>query len=239
MAKGDSALAEQRGRVIAAVERTISQLVDRTIRFVLCDEPLEVRISQDSVELSLDVLPDGLKSITSWLADLLMRLDRLPWKGQGDILQRSFVCFLDEIDVHMHPAWQRKVLPVVQRLFPNAQIFLSTHSPLVAASVSDAWIHPLTLNDGKASPGKSVPACAGDSYPAILDTLFGVDEWDIETEKLFKRFHELKRLRLAGDNSVHSKLDQLADMLRKRSLEARDIIEHEMRQLMHRLEKAS
>jgi hypothetical protein len=44
-----------------------------------------------------------------------MRLDRIPWHNNTPVLQRQFLLLLDEIDIHLHPAWQRKVLPLVQR----------------------------------------------------------------------------------------------------------------------------
>jgi predicted ATP-binding protein involved in virulence len=120
----------------------------------------------------------------------------------------------------------------VQELFPNAQIFLSTHSPFVVGSVSDAWVYPLRLVDGHSVCDEPLPSKAGESYATILSEVFGVEqEFDVETEELFRRFHELKRQRLAGDDGVQRELDGLAQQLRTRSVETRDIVEHEMRQL--------
>lgn len=232
LARNDKELARRRALAIERIEGAIGRIIGQEIRFVLNDEPLEVRILQNGVDVALDVLPDGLKSILSWIADLLMRLDRTPWEGDVDILDRPFFLFLDEIEIHLHPAWQRKVLPTVQSLFPNAQIFLSTHSPFVVGSVSDAWVYPLSVENGKATCREPLPSKAGESYLAILDEVFGIDqEFDDETEGMFKRFYDLKRRRLEGDASVHAELDDIADRLRARSVETRDIVEREMRQL--------
>lgn len=240
LARGDAALAQRRGHAIAQIERAVSRMIEQEIRFVLSEEPLDVRVRQNGIEVAMDVLPDGLKSVMSWVADLLMRLDRLPWLEDVDVLNRSFALFLDEIEIHMHPAWQRKILPVVQTLFPKAQIFLSTHSPFAVGSVSSAWIHPLTLKSGKASYQAPLPARVGESYPTILAEVFGVEqEFDIETEEMFRQFHDQKRRLLAGDTSVQANLESLADTLRQRSVETRDIVEHEMRQLRRHLEIAS
>ncbi len=73
---------------------------------------MEVKIKINNDELEFDLLPDGLKSIISWIADFLILLDRVPWKDDMDILDRNLILFLDEIEVHLHPAWQRKILPV-------------------------------------------------------------------------------------------------------------------------------
>ncbi len=202
--RGDVNLAQRRARAIEHVEAAIRRMIGQEIRLVLKDDPLAVKILQNGVEISLDVLPDGLKSILAWLADLLMRLDRILWTEKDiDLLARPFLLFLDEIEIHLHPAWQRKVLPAVQELFPNAQIFLSTHSPFVVGSVSDAWVYPLRLVDGRAVCAEPLPSKAGESYATILSEGFGVDqEFDVETEGLFQRFHELKRQRLAGDDGV-------------------------------------
>lgn len=161
-ARGDMELAHRRGRAIAHLETAVQRIIGQAIRFVLKDDPLEVKIVQNGVELGLEVLPDGLKSILAWIGDLLMRLDRIRWDDDAvDLLARPFVLFLDEIEIHLHPAWQRKILPAVQSLFPNAQIFLSTHSPFVVGSVSDAWVYPLRLVNGTAVCDEPQPSKAG------------------------------------------------------------------------------
>jgi predicted ATP-binding protein involved in virulence len=233
LARGDVELARQRGRAIAHIESAVQRMIGQEIRFLLKDDPLEVKLLQNGAELGLDVLPDGLKSILAWIGDLLMRLDRIPWQDNDvDLLDRPFVLFLDEIEIHLHPAWQRKILPAVQALFPNAQIFLSTHSPFVVGSVSDAWVYPLRLVNGNAVCDEPVPSKAGESYLTILDEVFGVEqEFDIETTDMFDRFHALKKQRLTGDASVQPALEETARKLSERSDETRDIVEQEMRQL--------
>ncbi len=81
------------------------------------------------------------------------------------MLDRNFILFLDEIEIHLHPSWQRKILPVVQNLFRNGQIFIATHSPLVVASVSDAWVYKLSRVNGKMQVSEIIQSKAGTSYP--------------------------------------------------------------------------
>ena len=127
----DKQLAERYENAVRRIEETICDIVGYPVEFVFSYEPLAVRIKVRNQELEFDVLPDGLKSIISWIADLLMRLDRLRWVDNTPVLDRSFILFLDEIEIHLHPAWQRRILPVVQKLFKNAQIFIATHSPFL------------------------------------------------------------------------------------------------------------
>jgi len=88
---------------------------------------MNVTIKINNENLEIDILPDGLKSIISWITDLFIRMERIPWTDHNNILDKHFILLLDEIEIHLHPSWQRKILPVVQSLFKNAQIFIATH----------------------------------------------------------------------------------------------------------------
>lgn len=230
--RGEPELAERRKEAIARIERVVSEVTEVPFAFVLRDDPLWVGARLGGREVELDTLPDGLKSILSWVADLLMRLDRVPWEGDTPILERPFVLFLDEIEVHLHPAWQRRVLPTVQGLFPKAQIFLSTHSPFVVASARDAWIYPLRLEGDKGVADPPVPAHLGSSYMTVLRDVLGIDaEFDVETEKLFARFYELKEQVLGGVLAAAAEFESVAQELARRSVETAAIVEHERRQV--------
>lgn len=84
----------------------------------------------DGLKVTFDALPEGLKSIICWISDLALRLESIPWQENRDIFSQPIILFLDEVDIHLHPKWQRRILPAIQKLLPNAQVFVSTHSPL-------------------------------------------------------------------------------------------------------------
>jgi predicted ATP-binding protein involved in virulence len=113
--------AEQYNRVIQEIETAIKKMVGWDIKFKLAAKPFNLFLEINRKQLEFDVLPDGLKSIISLLADLIRRLDKIEWIDDRNVLERNFILFLDEIDIHLHPAWQRKILPVIQKIFPNAQ----------------------------------------------------------------------------------------------------------------------
>lgn len=82
----------------------------------------------------LMALSDGYKSFIGWIGDLIGQLldvteDKIP------IDQIPGIVLLDEIDLHLHPAWQRSVVPALAKAFPRLQFFFTSHSPLVAATV--------------------------------------------------------------------------------------------------------
>lgn len=230
--EGNQAVAEKYKASLERIENAVSEIVGYDVRFTFQYEPLSVGIRVNGEELEFDILPDGLKSIISWIADLLMRLDRLKSKDNIPVLDRNFILFLDEIEIHLHPSWQRKILPVVQKLFKNAQIFIATHSPFVVASVSDAWIYKLAPVAGKMKLTEVVKSKAGVSYPAVLDEIFDIDEYfDIQTESDFKQFYQFKDELLSGNNSRLNEFMNLGKQLAEKSIEINDIIGRELRQL--------
>ncbi len=193
-ANGDHDKAKEVTNGIRQIEEAVSRITDKEVKFELGFKPIEVRFRIGGDRLYFDVLPEGLKSILSWLGDIVMRLERMSWEGDVPLLERPFYLFLDEIDVHLHPAWQRKVLPVIQDLFPNAQIFAATHSPFVAASISEGYIHRLDLaRDGTACLGERIEAHPGRSVDLVLEDVFSVPErFDIETEKKLEQLRKLR-----------------------------------------------
>lgn len=225
-------LADRYKQALNRIENAITEIVGYPVTFVFRYDPLAVTIKVRDQEMEFDVLPDGLKSIISWIADLLMRLDQLKWVNQIDVLDRNFILFLDEIEIHLHPAWQRKILPVVQKLFKNAQIFIATHSPFVVASVSDAWIYKFVVQDGTSTLAAVEESMAGSSYPTVLDEIFGISEYfDVETEQAFTRFYAKKDSFLRGNGTTLPELLTVARQLSERGPEVKDIVGRELRQL--------
>lgn len=229
--------ATQLGQSIRGIEGIISEIIGEDFAFVTAEEDNNVRASLSGTVIDLGLLPDGLKSIVSWIADLLMRLDRIPWADDMPPMQRRFLLLLDEVDIHLHPSWQRKVLPIVQRVFPNAQIIASTHSPFVVASAEDAQVITLKLDNGVSSVEQVGTSQAGVSYSAVLHSIFGIDsEFDIETEKIFKEFHEAKLELLSGATRDRGKVEELAHSLACRSEEVKELVAIELRQMGRQLE---
>ncbi|MCU0286622.1 MAG: AAA family ATPase, partial [Acidobacteria bacterium] len=76
-------------------------------------------------------LSEGYKSMLSWLAHLMIHLLRaVHW--DGNINDIKGIVLIDELDLHLHPAWQQKVIPLLQDCFPNLQFIGCTHSPMTA-----------------------------------------------------------------------------------------------------------
>ncbi|MGI8640463.1 MAG: AAA family ATPase [Pyrinomonadaceae bacterium] len=168
--------AEKYDAVINAIESFIKDVTDYEVKFVLKRSPNELKLRIHNKELDFDVLPDGLRSLISWVADLLGRVDLLKWQDDLPITDKNLILLLDEIEVHLHPAWQRRVLPVVQKLFKNSQIFVSTHSPFVVNSIDNAWVYELKVENGKAKVAEKSLTKTAYSYQTVLREVFDIDE---------------------------------------------------------------
>ncbi len=79
---------------------------------------------------------DGEKSIITLVADITYNLIISKYKAQNDVFASGGLVIIDEIDAHLHPTWQRKVVPMLTSMFPNIQFIITTHSPQVVSSVS-------------------------------------------------------------------------------------------------------
>ncbi len=222
---------------IGRIEDIISRITGRTFAFLLSYEPINVSVLMDGEEVAVDVLPDGLKSLVSWIGDLLMRMDRVPWVDDTPLLEREITLFLDEIEVHLHPAWQRKVLPVVQDLFPNAQVFVSTHSPFIIASADDAWIYPLYLDEqGRGQVGETLPSMLGNSYATVLRDVLGIEaEFAPQVDERLKAFYESRDRALRQEPGALEAMRAKAQELGSLSEEVLAIVRPEVRQVERRL----
>jgi predicted ATP-binding protein involved in virulence len=202
-ANGNEIEAQTYISAIEAVEKAIAEITGQTIEFVLLSKPiLHLALKVDGIELGFEVLPDGIKSMIIWMGDLLLRLEHIHWIDQTrSSIHQNFILFLDEIEVHLHPAWQRKILPVVQKLFKNAQIFISTHSPFVVGSVDGAWVHKLKKVGAYAVlDGEPVLSEDAESYDTILEEIFGIKErFGNEIESKLDRFRKITKEILKGN----------------------------------------
>ncbi len=221
--------------VIKSIEKAISEITDWRIEFDLETEPTNLVTKINGEELDFDVLPDGLRSLISWIADLLGRVDLLKWQDDLPIFEKSLILFLDEIEVHLHPAWQRKVLPVVQKLFKNSQIFVSTHSPFVVNSIDDAWVYKLELEDGKAKVAEVVESENSNSITQVLREIFDVEQWfGLEVQNKLDRFEELRDKILSNGSSEGDEselLDKARELAEEPNDQLKQIIRRELQQL--------
>ena len=235
---GDKKGIERFNKNIKNIELVIQEITGKTIKFeTVYDTDLKIVANIEGKKLDFDLLPDGLRSLISWIGDLLMRMDALKWENDLPVFEREFILFLDEIEVHLHPSWQRRVLPVVQKLFKNAQIFITTHSPFIVNSIDGAYIYELKLDaDGKckvelpigiSDTSKPIDEILNEVYDIEPTQMYGeprtieIEEFQKDVEKAYKK---------AADFDKKAFLNK-AKKLAFRSTELRNNVQFELRQL--------
>jgi energy-coupling factor transporter ATP-binding protein EcfA2 len=212
------------------LEGPYQEMLDRlqSVLRLVCDKDVRLefdttlprpqpRIRVDGVQLNFSQLSAGVRHTFGWIADFMRRLD------QGSPKATDTVLLLDEIDAHLHPQWQRLLLPAIKRAFPKTQIIVSSHSPFVISSCPHAVVHVLKVNDnGTASLDHRQEAPFGSSVMATLGDIFGVESrFDVETEKQLDEWDKLKQGKAAGKLSSRDskRLDELTMILSQRSEE--------------------
>lgn len=117
-----------------AIEAMLEDVEDLRVK----RNPLRMVVRKGDSEIQVDYLSDGEKCTLALLGDLARRLALAnpymdnPLDGEGIVL-------IDEIELHMHPSWQRKILRVLRSTFPNIQFVITTHSPQILSEVDDSY----------------------------------------------------------------------------------------------------
>jgi hypothetical protein len=202
----------------------------------------EVRVHWEGKNLPINALADGLRSLVGWLTSALILLDQQAREaGYADITECESIILLDEIEAHLHPAWQRRVIPTFQRLLPKAQIFCATHSPFVISSLNHGWIHRFEKDPSGKVSITPVPASPGDSYDSVIEEIMGIKErFDPETEDLLAKFRAQRENLLKGTTTERTPLlatlRSMADQIGARGLELQYMMGRELQQLDRLLE---
>ena len=143
----------------------------------------------------LDVLSQGTQSLIQWVSHLLIGLAEY-YNYPPDIEKRSGIFIIDEIDAHLHPSWQRRIIPKLIEYLPKLQIFCSTHSPLMLAGLRSGQVQLLDRDDQrKVTLSRNERDIVGWSADEILRGFLDVDSpTDLRTERQIERLHELGQL---------------------------------------------
>ena len=133
-------------RQLQAVRLAFEQFLPEYRDFSVRRNPLRMVVTKQGAELRIDQLSDGEKCLIAMIGDLARRLaianpvSDSPLHGAGLVL-------IDEIDLHLHPAWQRMVPRKLIEVFPHCQFILSTHSPQVIGEVDPRAVRQHSLDE--------------------------------------------------------------------------------------------
>lgn len=146
-------LADQVEGIKKAVNRVLEKEGWNNFHYSLTHEEL-VMSHPDIGILPVSMLSDGVRAMVSLAADIAWRCAKLnPHFGSDAPTETSGIALIDEVDLHLHPAWQQQVISSLLSAFPKIQFIVTTHSPQVLSTVDKTNIRLLKnhWNDEKRS----------------------------------------------------------------------------------------
>jgi predicted ATP-binding protein involved in virulence len=129
---------------------------DTVVYDVAGDELLGV--FADGRRLPFRLLSDGVRNMLALVADVARRAATLnPHLGADAARKTPGVVLIDEVDLHLHPRWQRRVLDDLRRTFPLVQFVATTHSPFIVQSLGPGELLTLDKPEEAAAAGVNAP----------------------------------------------------------------------------------
>lgn len=156
-------------------------------------------------KVMLSQLSSGEKSIFYIISDIARRLLILN-KGEANFKNHAGVVLIDEIDLHLHPKWQREILSTLSSVFPKIQFICTTHSPQVLSSVTKNKVVEI---DDEFYPLSSDPL--GGESGRILEEVFDTPKRPEKVERLISEIFK----HLDADFLEMNKINDLIDDLHK------------------------
>jgi predicted ATP-binding protein involved in virulence len=191
--------------------------------------------SNPGKHIPTEALSEGFKSTFVWLFDAIIRIVE-----RGGSLENAKeitgIVLLDEIDLHLHPTWQRSILKSIESLFPNLQFIVTTHSPFVVQSATKECLVALETDKETGNVvvvDKNITSEL--SYNAIVREIFNISfPFNLEVEQKMEQYREMEYA--IRDNKTVD-LDQFKTLvldIADRGVELEGIMRREIRSLEKR-----
>ncbi|MDS3861278.1 AAA family ATPase [Thermosynechococcaceae cyanobacterium BACA0444] len=204
--------ASARDRQLTAARTAISQFMPYLENLRIRRKPrLHMAVDKNGETLNVAQLSQGEKSLMALVGDIARRLAMLnpalenPLAGDGIVL-------IDEVDLHLHPSWQRSLCHRLIQTFPNCQFVLTTHSPLVISDCKNVLVYTLTNSELRQIPSQY----GQDANMVLLDVM----DTSIRNEKIDTKLKDLLEA-IQDDNLAQAQelLTQLTEELPPNHLE--------------------
>jgi predicted ATP-binding protein involved in virulence len=180
---------------LSVVKKAISKLAgfsDITVN----RNPLRLEVKKGRAMLDIRQMSDGEKCLIAMVGDLARRLV-MANPGLKNPLEGNAIVLIDEIELHLHPAWQRSVIAGLEKTFPNCQFIITTHSPQVLGECRRECVILLKSDASRNIVVSNPPLSWGMDSNLILETLMDAPSRNSE---ITKEINEIYRLIDKEDN---------------------------------------
>jgi predicted ATP-binding protein involved in virulence len=199
------------GAGISAVKNSLNKFLVENVKFKRIDKKKKQLIfSTPDGEVPLEQLSDGYQNVAAWVGDLMFNITNT-FKDYKDPLKARGLLLIDEIDLHLHPKWQRLLHAFIKTRLPNFQIVASTHSPLTAQQAEEFELYALKRENKKIA---LVPFRGNPSkllvHQLLMTPVFGLStDESLITEKKKGEYDRLKSKK-SHSSTEKTKLTNLA-----------------------------
>lgn len=168
------------------------------------DDDEEYLFQDRSTRVPFPALSDGYRALLGWISDLLYHIcDTCP-SGKR-LVENQGIVMIDEVDLHIHPEWQMRLLPEIARQLPRIQFIVTSHSPLLVGSLE--WRNVIVIRDS--TDGSSLEQVRDrvsrmDADQILLTDIFGLESTRSASQT--GRIRELVEQAREGDTEAAQKL---------------------------------
>ena len=197
----------QKDLQLEAVRSALASFLPGFSELTVKRSPLRMEVNKNGYVLRVDQLSDGEKCLLALVGDLARRFAIANENKSINALDGKGVVLIDEIDLHLHPEWQRMMIPRLLATFPNCQFFISTHSPLVINQLKPENLFMLQ-NSGNELAVSRPDASYGKSSDRILEDLM-----TLQTTHPDDVYSDLKDIfRLISDGNTIKAKESIANL---------------------------
>ncbi|MEQ9669088.1 AAA family ATPase [Coleofasciculus sp. G2-EDA-02] len=198
--------------VLDAVKEAIAKCIEnwQSVTYDILEDELLAK-SMDGRTLPFRMLSDGVRNMLAMVADIAYRAAVLnPQLGRDAAQQTPGVVLIDEIDLHLHPKWQRGVVDDLKKTFPNIQFVATTHSPFIIQSLREGEL----INLDKPA---EIEEYENKSIEDITEYVMGVDipQRSERYQKMMEAAEEYYRVLQEAQEANPEKIEQLKTKLDK------------------------
>jgi predicted ATP-binding protein involved in virulence len=201
--------------------RTLARLAEALAELLHLQSTRAIKFDRRGITIAgpwgqeeLAALGDGYRATTTWTLDLmswwLLRNDQPAHEFNARDL--AGIVIVDELEQHLHPRWQRTILPDLRELFPKIQFIVATHSPLIASSSEDVTVHRLV--DGDHSVHLPYGWRAEDVYEMMGVPTSRAETFEDEVLEEFTRLDAKKLKRALSPAEAHRMRELRAELKR-------------------------
>jgi tRNA A37 threonylcarbamoyladenosine biosynthesis protein TsaE len=215
---------EQAKRMRTVGEKAVTNLLPKDVKIAGITNDALINFEVNGQIVPTISLSDGFRSVIALAGDLIWRLLQ-SFPDMDDPTQATGVVLIDELDIHLHPVWQRNIADWLRKVFPNLQFIAATHSPFIAIGAgSDALTLRFKMDDktGAVEVEPIGDISAYDVEQALKSPAFNlVSTYSPETQEKIEQYHQLRfRFKEDGDLSSTEKrlLEDLTEFVRKTNL---------------------